>query len=196
MEKLEIAPMAKIVRVTGNLEMSFSDQEDLDAKYSDVDLVFIGSPKQLELVLNRLNAGYDGGVDTEELAPPVDGPTRPVRELARGDWVEWRTDNKYHEGMFLYADGGFGWVHIRKGQEARVPLQKLHYVDSALQSRSATVPDRRLKHGDPVRWKVGNQVKRGKFDYMRTQDTAYVLQNGLTIEIPLVDLQLDVRRES
>ena len=198
MERLKIEPLAKIVRVTGDLEMSYSDQEDLDAKYSKVDLVFIGDPKQIELMLNRLNAGYDGGVDSTELAPPADTPRRPARDLVRGDWVEWRnSDGKHNEGMFLYADGvSYGWVHIRKGQNARVPIQQLHYVDGELLSRSAPTSDKRFKYGDPVIWKVGSQVKRGKFDYMRTEDTAFVIQNDLTIEIPLADLQHDMTRKS
>lgn len=130
MDRLEFKPSEKIVRLSGDLEMAYSHQEKYDAKYGDVELVVIGTPLQIEMLMARLNGGFDGGVDEEEISPPEPTAKRPARALVRGDWVEWlNSEDELREGMFLYEDSsGRGWVRIKKGHSARVPMSRLNYV--------------------------------------------------------------------
>lgn len=132
MEKLTIGKEQKIYKLGGELEMAYVDQEEHDAKYAPVDVVIIGDAKQIELMLNRLNAGYDGGVFEEELAPPTGEPKRPQRELRKGDVVEWaKPDGTRGEGKFHHEDqSGRGYVSLIDADGAvYVPMGELHYVD-------------------------------------------------------------------
>lgn len=129
MSKLVVRAGDKVVRVTGDVEMSYSDQEAYDAKYAAVDMVFIGDAKQIALMINRLHAGFDGGVDEEELEVP---PTRPTRALQKGDFVEWvDSDGSRREGKFHHEDCiGRGYVSlIDVNGEVYVRMRELHYLD-------------------------------------------------------------------
>ena len=198
MPYIEFKRSTQVVHVTGSLEMTGSDQEEYDAKYGDVDVILAGSSEQIRLLLNRLNAGYDGGVD-EVTVPFVDAmrPARPVRALARGDWVEWFPDaDTRHEGMFLQMDAhsaDHAYVRITKETAMRVPLYQLQYVeDIPIEKRvvPADEPDHEFEQGDRVYWTRRGKEFHGRFDYMRTLNTAYViLPNGETEEVWIGDLR-------
>ena len=168
MAKYTLKVHDQCVRVTGDLEMCASDQEDHDAKYHEVDLVMIGEQTQITLLLNRLNAGYDGGVDADDVDLTDDTPIRPTRELEQGDWVVWTTPpGEAREGMFMFIDSEqHGWVRESKDKQSRVPLKQLHYagaldtLPTRFQKPSiADIPaEAKLQKGD---W-VGCTTKDGK----------------------------------
>lgn len=191
MPYLELKTGTPVVRITGSLEMAYADQEDRDAKYSEMDLIVAGSSTQIELLMNRLNNCFDGGVKTEKIPLSEPLPNRPTRELARGDWVEWwDTDGDHHEGMFLRMDTNtdHATVRVKKDKALNVPIARLHYVDDAGISQGSV---RRFKQGDRVRWTRTGEEHRGIFDYMRTITTANVLEGDKTVEVWLGDLSLD-----
>ena len=200
MPYIEFARSTQVVHVTGSLELCYSDQEEYDAKYSDVDVIVAGSAEQLRLLLNRLNANYDGGVD-EVPVPFIDAmrPSRPVRTLARGDWVEWFPDADTRlEGMFLQMDAfsaEHAWVRVSREDAVRVPLLHLQYVDEiriAKREEEEPEKDREFQTGDPVYWERRGTVYRGKFDYMHTLNRAYVrLPDGESEEVWIGDLRHD-----
>lgn len=161
MRQFKLERDKQIYHLTGELEMACSDQDAHDAKYAAVDVVLIASPKQVELLLNRLNGSFDGGVETEELGMP---PKRPTRPLQKGDKVSWTSmpDGERAEGIFQHQDTmERGYVRISEANSAYVPMQQLQYVSGApyevwaqadTASKGPIRPTRDLEYGDWVEW--------------------------------------------
>ena len=133
-----------IFKLRGQLENSESEkirreeagEEYIGAKYEDVELTVIGGRRQVEGLVDRLNAAYDGGVAAYPMevgAEEFDGYSgsckpdsdkKPAFEY--GDRVSWRDGGNQREGVFAYVYcDRYGVVYVAPGMTETVLLENL-----------------------------------------------------------------------
>lgn len=71
---LRLDEKVQVHRVRGELELADCDRHPNMVQTCEVDLLMIGTAGQVELLVNRLNNGFEGSVDSEELFPRSDEP--------------------------------------------------------------------------------------------------------------------------
>ena len=65
--KVQVDAGVEIHRVTGELELADCDRHPNIRPTCEVDVVLIGTAGQVEMLLNRLNNGYEGWVDSKRI---------------------------------------------------------------------------------------------------------------------------------